>query len=117
MNLDAGSLDRRVCVERANWAANELNEQIATWEPIATLWCSVKHLDSSVRSVAERVSAGEWSASCMALFTVRWSTLTATISPMDRMVYEGRVYDIQSAGEAPGMRRTAILIVAKAKAD
>jgi SPP1 family predicted phage head-tail adaptor len=56
-------------------------------------------------SDGERWRAGEVQAHVTTRFKIRWSPFTADISPRDRLVCEGVVYDIVGIKEIDGRRR------------
>jgi SPP1 family predicted phage head-tail adaptor len=80
----AGSLDRRITIERATSVPNELNEPVETWATHATLWAAKTDV-----SDGERNAAGQVGSYLMSRFVVRHSPVTKEIKPTDRLVYEG----------------------------
>jgi SPP1 family predicted phage head-tail adaptor len=106
----AGELYRKISIRRASLAANAFNEQVATWVVIAEVRAKVTPVQDG-----ERLRAGETLASRMSRFIVRWSKLTRTIDPTDRVMFEGREYDINGVKEIG--RREGIEITATARAE
>ena len=49
------------------------------------------------------------------VFVVRWSTTTATITPEDRLVYQGREYNLAEATEFG--RREGMVLRGSARAE
>lgn len=88
--MDAGRFDGRVAILRATTAVNAFNEPVPTWSTLATVWADARPV-----SDGERWSAGQTLADQVIRFTVRWSTLSASITPKDRLLFQGRTYDIQ----------------------
>jgi len=88
--MDAGVLYGRVAVLRATSTPNGFNEGVDTWNTLATVWTDARPV-----SDGERWSAGQTLANQVIRFTIRWSTLAASITPKDRLQYQGRTYDIQ----------------------
>jgi SPP1 family predicted phage head-tail adaptor len=88
--MDAGALDARVAILRATSTPNALNEPVDTWSTLATVWADARPV-----SDGERWAAGQTLADQAVRFTVRWSTMAASITPKDRLLYQGRTYDIQ----------------------
>ena len=102
--------DRRVQFERYT-ATDDGFGQVQDW----TAHGSPVPAEKRDVSDAERWRAGEVQAHITTRFRVRWSEFTAGLTPKDRLVYEGRVYDISGIKEL-GRRRT-LEITAAARAD
>ncbi|WDR05634.1 phage head closure protein [Devosia rhodophyticola] len=92
--LNAGKLDRRITLERHGISYNSDNEPIEGYTAIATVWASWRRA-----SAREQLAAAEIQATVTDIFVVRWSTTTATVTPMDRLVYNERTYNIAEATE------------------
>lgn len=60
-----------------------------TWQTLGTVWAGVHDV-----SAKESLLAAEVAARLTTRFTVRVGTLTADISPTDRILYDGRAYNI-----------------------
>lgn len=110
----AGRLDRRISILRATVAADSFNEQVETWEIIATVWAQATPVMD-----AERQRAGETLASKSYRFIIRRSSQVASIDPRDRVTFDGRTYDIQGVKELdyPYPRRAYLEITATARAE
>jgi SPP1 family predicted phage head-tail adaptor len=109
--LNGGSLDRRITIQRMTVAVSAYNEPLETWVKLYGLWA--KKLDTSA---GEARAAAEVGASLSARFTVRWSTQAAGITPKDRVVYDGKTYNI-TAVRATLQRNTFIEIDTVVRAD
>lgn len=107
----AGSLDRRVQFRRATLADGDFGQVEAWVDHGSPVWASKTDI-----SDGERWRAGQAQAQITTRFGVRWSIFTAGITAKDRLVCEGREYDITSVKEIGG-RRTFIEITAAARAD
>lgn len=88
--MDAGRLDVRIVIQRATSTQNAFNEAVETWSTLATVWADARPV-----SDGERLASGQTLADQVVRFTVRWSTMAASITPKDRLQYGGRTYDIQ----------------------
>jgi SPP1 family predicted phage head-tail adaptor len=88
--MDAGRLDSRVAILRATSAPNAMNEPVESWSTLATVWADARPV-----SDGERWAAGQTLANQIIRFTVRWSTMAASLTPKDRLIYQARTYDIQ----------------------
>ena len=60
-------------------------------------------------------AAAEIQATVTDVFIIRWSTVTATITTMDRVVYYGRTYNIAEATEIG--RREGMMLRGSARAE
>jgi SPP1 family predicted phage head-tail adaptor len=98
--IGAGDLDRRATIQRATVAPDAFNEPIETWASVATVWASKRDVSDGERFRSDQTIAG-----LTTRFVVRHSSVTATITPKDRLVCEGRTYDIHGVKEVHGTRR------------
>lgn len=89
MKLGPGRLDRSITIERATMTANSLNEQVATWSELTTVSASRRFV-----SDGEKIAAGQVTAFAMARFIVRHSDLIAGVSGKDRLIFDGRTWNI-----------------------
>lgn len=92
-------LDRRLQVLRPALVDNGF-EQVETFAPIGD------RLPAHKRDVSdgERWRAGEVQAHLTTRFVVRWSAFVSLITPRDRLLTEGRIYEIVGIKELPGRR-------------
>jgi SPP1 family predicted phage head-tail adaptor len=108
--MEAGRMDRRVTLRRATAAPDAFNEPVQSWANLATVWAEARPI-----SDRERIAAAEVAASITHRFTIRWSAALADLSPRDRLIFEGREFDISAVKEIG--RREGIEITASARAD
>lgn len=109
--MQAGQLDRRITIRRATTTTNPgtgLPEE--TWADLATVAASWRRA-----SARETLAAAEISAAVTDVFRTRFSPITATITPLDRISYAGREYNIESATEVG--RREGMEIRGNARSD
>jgi len=107
----AGKLDRRLQFRRAVLTDDGLSKT-ENWEDHGLpVWAS-----RADASDGERWKAGEVGATIMTRFRVRYSSFTSDLTPKDRLVCEGREYDITGIKEVES-RRVAFEITASARAD
>lgn len=105
-------LDRRITIERFTATQDSgSGEEVRTWAPLATVFASKRDV-----SDAERLATAEVQASITTRFKVRWSPKMASVTPKDRVICEGVVYDIAGIKDVDG-RREAREITASARAD
>lgn len=86
-----GRLDRRVSIQRVTYTTSDLGVRTATWVEIGKRWARVdnrggKEADINDSSYPTRTTD----------FTIRYD---AGIGPDDRVVWDGRVYEIESVEE------------------
>lgn len=105
--MEAGKLDRTITIERPFVTLDGFGGQVTTWSPIATAWAAVMPV-----SDGERWRAGEVAAHITHRFQVRWGL---GVEVTDRIVYEGRTYEIAAVKEIG--RREGQEITASARAE
>lgn len=106
--MRAGSLDRRITVsQKSAPTRNAMNEPVEVWTVLGTFAAE----EVKRRSMGtEVVQAGQVRVQLHRTWRIRWTTRTASISPLDRVQYSGVEYEIQSATEMG--RREGIEIMA-----
>lgn len=111
MGLAAGKLDRRITLQRFTYTTDAgSGEQVKTWADLATRWASKRDASDS-----ERIASAEISAEIGTRFTVHWDSTVADLNPKDRLVFDGRTYEIIAVKEID--RRVGIEISAIARSD
>lgn len=108
--LMAGSLDREITLERATYTANALNEKIPAWTTLGCVRAAV-----SYKNAGEKIDGQQVAATLITRFTIRWSSDVSSLNPKDRLVFEGRTYDIHGVYELG--RHVGLEIHATARAD
>lgn len=108
--IGAGDLDRRITIERFTSTKNEFNEPVETWSPLATVWAQFK--DASDLTKVEYLGAEQVSAFHMSRFVIRSSSVTKTVSPVDRISYGGHIWNIKGTKETAEGRNRFIEITA-----
>ncbi|CCE96156.1 hypothetical protein SFHH103_01659 [Sinorhizobium fredii HH103] len=108
-----GKLDRRITIEReTETGRNEVNEPILEWTALATVWA--RRRDASD---GEREAAGQLGSTLMSRFVVRSSSVTRTVTPVDRLNYSGATWNILGVKEAEEGRNRFIEITTIKDAD
>jgi SPP1 family predicted phage head-tail adaptor len=108
--MEAGKLDRRVQFRRFT-ATDDGFAAVPSWADYGLpVWAERRFV-----SDREQVAAAQVAARITARFVVRWSDLTGAITPKDRLICEGREYDITGVKEIG--RREGVEITAAARAD
>lgn len=108
--MQAGKLDRRIVIQRSTTSADAFNEPVETFATLATVWAEAKPI-----SDGERMKAGQTLADKMIRFTIRYSSTVADVDPRDRIVFDGRTFDISGIKEVG--RRVGLEITATARAE
>lgn len=107
--VTAGKRNRRITVQRYVTTQNDLGEEVQAWSDLASCWANVRDV-----SDRERMQAQEVQADITTRFTVAYGPLTSTIDPKDRIVYDGRVYNIYGCKT---LEREGVEITAAARTD
>ncbi|UIJ43721.1 phage head closure protein [Sphingomonas cannabina] len=112
--LDAGTLDRRIRIERFGLVKNEYGDWVEGFSTLASVSAQVIPGQGS-----ERLADAQVTATAPAVFVIRWSSRVADLNAKDRIRYpstdQGRAYDIQRVEEIG--RRDGLRIMAVASAD
>ncbi len=103
-------LDRRITLQKYGITYNADNEPIEGFTDLATVWASVQYA-----SDGERVRAAEVGATITIRFQIRYSSTVAGVNPKDRVVYDGKTFDVSAVKELG--RREGLEISAAAAAD
>lgn len=95
MNINPGKLNRRIIIQKRIIAADNLGNEISTWEDWRTLWAGVNSLFGK-----EYWAAAEVGQEDTMVFTVRWSpALDALLSEKEitrcRILFRGGVYAVK----------------------
>lgn len=100
-----------VTLERKSVVQNDLGEEIDSWLPL------VSDVFAKKRDVSdgERVAAAEVSATITTRFEIPWAEEYSDLNPTDRLICDGRTYDIWGAKELG--YREGIEITAAARAE
>jgi len=108
--MRAGRLDRRIVIQRAISSADAFNQPVETFSTLATVWAEAIPVNDG-----ERMKAGQTLADKMIRFTIRYSSTVDNVDPRDRIVFDGRTYDIAGVKEIG--RREGLEITATARAE
>jgi SPP1 family predicted phage head-tail adaptor len=107
MPLRAGELDRRVKLERLFAETQPDGQVVEKYQEVARLWARVEPLGGR-----EGFGQQQFVATGDVRFTIRWRD---DVTPLERIVWDGREYDIVSVAEEG--RREGLLVVGKARAE
>lgn len=107
MTVRAGLLDRQVRLERRFEETDASGQVLVRWLPLATVWARVEPLGGR-----EAFGQEQFVATGDVRFTIRWR---ADVTPLHRVVHEGREYDVVSVAEDG--RREALLVIGRARTE
>ena len=108
--MKAGRLDRRIRIERKAVTYSPSGAPLEAWSTLATRWAEARPLDGT-----ERFSEPQLLAQGFTTFRIRWSSSVSDVDPLDRAIFDGRVYDIMAVREIG--RREGLEIDAVYRAD
>lgn len=97
----AGSLDRRITIERdAGGAVDAFNAAAEDWQTLIEVWAGREDVKDG-----ESVQAGQLGAFRMTRFVIRSSAVTRTVTPKDRVIHGGATFNILGVKESGGRNR------------
>ena len=91
--MDAGILNRRVSIDRNYPAQDSSGDPVADWQPLATVWAAIAPLGGREADLGGLEVRSEVDIR----LRLRYSPLTATLSPVDRIRYGSHIYNVVSA--------------------
>ena len=86
--MDAGRLDKRIIIERLEATEDEIGQPVEAWIPTYSVWAAIEPLQGREYLAAMAVQAER-------TVRIRIRYLPGIVSTM-RVVYQGRVFAIQS---------------------
>src|SRR5690606_11850729 len=89
VGLDAGTLDRRIIIERPEVIYDGFNRPQTSWTLVRSVRASWRRATAN-----ERLAAAQTAAQVTDIFEVRWSPTVVSIDPKCRLLFEDRTYDI-----------------------
>ena len=112
----AGPLDRRIILQRAATAQDPgTGEEVSTWANIVATGDGSIAASWRRASARETLAASEVSAAVTDVFEIRYDSAWSDLSPLDRLTYNGKTYDIVEVAEIG--RRVGLRVGATARAD
>lgn len=111
--MRATDLDRRITIERfVETGRNVFNEPIYNWTSVGSFWA--RRRDASD---GERQASGTVDSFLMSRFVVRSNSVTRIVTPVDRIVHGGVIWNIKGVKEADEGRFRFIEITAVRDTD
>lgn len=105
-----GRMDRRITIERATNTVDELNSPVEVWSEFITVWASRK--DSSDVVKTEVLGAEHLGSFLLSHFVIRYSSTAKTVTPTDRINYDGHIWNIKGTKETSEGRNRFIEVSA-----
>lgn len=102
--MRAGALDRRITIQANATVIDQNGQPVPGWTTRATVWAQVKQTAGREFLAAEQILAEE-----RAVFLIRWR---GDIAATDRILWDGKTYDVKWAREIG--RRQGLEITAEA---
>ncbi|KQM88652.1 hypothetical protein ASE67_02615 [Sphingomonas sp. Leaf23] len=90
--MSAGPRDRRISIERRTVTSDDYGGEVETWTQIVQPWAKITYGTGQERRVAAQESA-----TLTATFRIREDSIAATITPLDRILFDGATWDIASS--------------------
>ncbi len=91
----AGTLDRKITIQRSTETFNEFNEPVVVWTDFYAPRAARRDV-----SDGEKFAAGQVGSHRMTRFVIRSSSEADTVTPVDRISYEGAIWNIHGVKEA-----------------
>jgi SPP1 family predicted phage head-tail adaptor len=107
--VQALSFDRTITIERATVTNVGSGGLAESWVSLATVEASKVDISGSEDPFASQIVA-----TVVTRFRIRWSAVLADLNPMDRIVSDGRIYNIRAVKEQ--QFRVGFEIIAEAEA-
>lgn len=115
MAVSPGNLDRRLTIQRSISSDGPFNEPVETWTDLITIWA--RRRDASDSQKIEYMAAGKTGSFIVSRFTIRSTEVARSITPLDRIIHDGKVWDIKGVKEADEGRHRFLEITASRDAD
>lgn len=91
MTVRSGRLNCRIIVEQATETPDGVNDPVRTWSTYATRWASVEPLNGR-----EFFAAKQEQSEITTRIRMRYDTITRAITAKMRIVYENRIFEIDT---------------------
>lgn len=98
MGMNAGQLDRRVQFQRAALFDDGLGNVLGPFQPFGNVMAASRRDVSD----AEKMASGRLQSEVTARFRVRSSVFTRSLLASDRLICDGKVFNILGIKEAEG---------------
>ena len=111
--MHAGARNRRLVIERNTAGADDaFGEAAESWSVFIEVWASREDVRDS-----EKVATGQVQGSLLARFGILSSSESRTITTKDRMVHDGKTWQILGIKQVRGPRDMGLEITAATSID
>lgn len=93
--MHAGSLDRRIQIQRRTITRSESGGEVETWADTVTN-LPAEYVPMGVEGGGERYTGEQWVARGQVTWNVRYQQALADLQPMDRVIYPAGSDNVQS---------------------
>ena len=100
--MNPGDLDQRVTFSRLQTGQDEIGQPVTSWVTLGTVWAAVEP-----QAGREFVAAGAAQSELTTKIRIRYRP---GITSGDRVIHDGRVYDIQSVIDYRSEKRQLVLL-------
>jgi SPP1 family predicted phage head-tail adaptor len=88
------NLDRRITIQGQSLSHSDSGEEVVTWEDVATVWAEKRE-----NAGAERFAARQNVGYAVKTFAFRWSNAVKGVTVEDRILFDGRYFNITDVRE------------------
>lgn len=88
---DAGTLRRRITIQRVTETQDDQGQVVETWATLATRWASIEPLQGR-----EFFASQQLDESLDVRFRIRYDSTVGTMTTKDRISWNSRTFDIRS---------------------
>jgi len=89
MMKDAGTLRHRIRIEQPTEVKDQFGHRTKVWTELVSCWAEVRPAGSNERLVAHQMQSGQTH-----VVTVRWQPVMDSVSGENRIVFNGRLFNI-----------------------
>ena len=93
--VNAGILNRRVAIDRNFATQDSSGDPVADWQELQTVWAKIEPLTGREGDLGNL----EVRSDSDTRIRLRYSPLTASLSPVDRMRYGTRIYNVTNLAD------------------
>lgn len=97
--MRAGRMDRRIEIQGKTITPDAHGEETEGWATIATVWAEKRENGGSERFTAQQLIGSQ-----VVTFRFRWSNAVKVITSEHRILFDGRIYEIEGGPREIGRR-------------
>ena len=107
VRMNAGILNRRVAIDRNYATRDSSGDPVAVWQELQTVWAKIEPLTGREGDLDNNILA-----EADTRIRLRYSPLTASLSPVDRLRYGTRIYNVTDVADVD-TAHTEVIVLAK----